>query len=105
MMNKIISVLAIGSALLLCGCATTGHQRASQTRSAMDEVQTVTGNIQHDLDAAVRALQTLTSQEATNLQPSYLAFASAVTGLGDQVVRFTHRGQAFRKRADAYAAA
>src|ERR1041385_3893763 len=103
-MKHLDSLLALSAALVLCGCA-TGYQRASQTRSAIQETQAVTGNIQHDLDATVRSLQSLTGSEVTNLQPAYLEFTAATKGLGDQAARFTQRSQTFRKRADAYTAA
>src|SRR6266705_3163957 len=104
-MNRLISVLTLGATLALCGCATTGYQRAAHTRAGIDEAQAVAGNIQHDLDAAVRALQKLTSQETTDLQPPYQAFAAAVTSLNDQIAKLMHRGQWIRKGGDTYAAA
>jgi predicted nucleic acid-binding Zn-ribbon protein len=102
MNRQITSVLVLGLAASLCGCATTGRQRASQTQSAIGNARTLAVNLQQEVEAAQQALQKLTAPEVTDLRPPYDNFSAAVKGLDTQVERLATRGRAVQKAGEAY---
>jgi DNA repair exonuclease SbcCD ATPase subunit len=103
-MRRITMVLALELSALLCGCATTGYERASEARSAIGDARAVTVTIQHELDATLSSLQNLTSNDVTNLQPPFQVFSRAVDGLADQLEKLAHRAQAIQDRGNSYVA-
>ena len=104
-MKRIAVVLGLGFIVPLCGCATTGYERASQACSEIGKARVVTIKAHQDLVAAVSAVQTLTAMETTALQPPYQSFATAVKGLEAQVQELAPRGEAIQNRGNAYLAA
>ena len=102
MNRQVTSVLVLGLAAAICGCATTGYQRASQTRSVINEARAVVTNIQQRVDAASRALQSVTGPDATELRQPYQTLSAAVTSLDIQANRLSSYAQAFQKKSNAY---
>jgi hypothetical protein len=104
MTKTLISMLMLSPVILLCSCATTGYQRAAQARSAINDARVVTADVQQRLDAAVQAMQNVTSNDVTNLVPPYEIFAVAVEGLRVEVEKLAHSDQVVQKRNNAYIA-
>jgi chromosome segregation ATPase len=102
MNRQVTSVLVLGLAGAICGCATTGYQRASQTGSVINEARAVVTNIQQNIDAAARALQTMTGPDATELRQPYQTLSAAVTSLDIRATRLSSYAQAFQKKSNAY---
>jgi hypothetical protein len=102
MMRRSTLGFALGLTGLLCGCATTGYHRASETRSVILNVRAETAKLQHQLEATSSALQTLTGSEAAALRPLYDNFSAAVSTLDTQASRLPGRGRAVQESGDAY---
>ena len=103
-MRTLVSILMLGPVMLITSCATTGYERASQARSAIDDARAVTAGVQQKLEAATGALQKLSSTETTALRPPYDDFSTAVESLGVQVKRLAQSDLAIQKRNNAYVA-
>src|SRR5579862_2137088 len=104
-MKRIAVMLVLGLAVSAFGCATTGYQRASQVRSAIDKTRVTTIKAHQDLVAALHAVHTLATKETSDLQPPYQSFATAVKGFEMQVQELAPRGESIQKRGNAYVAA
>ena len=101
-MKHTMLLLPLGFAFLLCGCATTGYQHASEVRSAIGEARAVMVNMQRELDATATAVQNLASNDVTNLQAPYQVFSRAVDDLSNQLEKLSPRIQSIRERGDSY---
>src|SRR5579871_383861 len=99
------TALLLVSAVVLCGCATTGYEHASETRSAISDARIVTVAVQERLDTITTSLQNFNSNEVTNLQAPYQAFSKAVDNLSDQLDKLSHCSQAVHEEGNDYLAA
>ena len=73
-MKQTSAVLMLGIVIGVCGCATTGYHRASETRSVIINARAETAKLHQQVEATVNALQALTGSEPTALRPLYENF-------------------------------
>lgn len=98
----IFTMLLMGTATFLGGCATTGMDRSVEASNSIRDVDTEIRKMMVQLDATAATLDTLVIPGQTNLKKSFNAYSDNVDKLDDEGKRVIKRTEEMKLKSNEY---
>lgn len=95
-------LMALGVAMFVTGCATSGYQKADQTGKGIAEFRNELVNLKKSVEASLASLSQTTETAVTDPRKAYQTFAKSIDNVEEARARVGKRAAEVKAAGDAY---